>query len=343
MFKELRSNSLLALIIVVFMACMFWVNTFFAELHPYDNLSVGVLSSFYSAINGHGALRYILGVLLTIIPALLLNRSFNRNDFIDKNVYLVGFFYVLGVSLVPSQFYISPVLLGNFFLVLSFVNVLRFRRNKDHKKDLFNSVLLLAVGSFFYPTLVLLILYPFISLLLIKTVGLREFFLTLLALFVPYFSFALIALGLGHFELVYAHFESYSNFLFVDAEPTIDASLNWMYYILLFIHFTIIFLSMLSSYGSQGLQTRRLLLGVITLAVMELMILVLEYFDLLSATFVLDFVVISAVLDAIYYFPQKRPFRTWMMYLGFIVLGLIYVLHYSDSFVYWVIQNISVF
>src|SRR5690606_29621802 len=74
-----------------------------------------ILVSFVSA----PYISVILGLIVNLIGAFLVNQLFNSHDYAERENYFPALFYFLLASLELSWIYLNPVLIGNIFVLLA--------------------------------------------------------------------------------------------------------------------------------------------------------------------------------------------------------------------------------
>jgi hypothetical protein len=122
--------------------------------------------------------------LIIAFNAFSLNSLFNQNDFLERNTYVVGLIYIIGGFVMPI--WENPgLILFHFFDIQSFRQLFHIKQNEDARKSIFNGAFLLACGLTFFPHAFPVVLFPFISLLVIRPFVWREYALSLVGLAIP--------------------------------------------------------------------------------------------------------------------------------------------------------------
>jgi hypothetical protein len=146
--------------------------------------------------------------------AYALNNLFNQNEFLERNTYVVGFVYLVGCFVMPV--WENPgLVIFHFFDIQSFRQLFHIRQNEDARRSIFNGSFLLACGLTFFPHAFPVVLFPFISLIVIRPVVWREYALALLGLAIP-------ALYSWVYHIVFLHEANLERFFWSKAH-----ALNW--------------------------------------------------------------------------------------------------------------------
>lgn len=118
--------------------------------------------------------------------AILLNFVFNKLSFYDKFIYLPSLTYIFMVFLFPISLRFSEDLIGHFFFILSFNQLLTIEQNEDARNQSFLSGLFLGTAATFLPIYVTFIAVIWIGLFIIRPFVLREHLLPVVGLTFPF-------------------------------------------------------------------------------------------------------------------------------------------------------------
>ena len=126
----------------------------------------------------------LISCVILTFNAYALNSVFNKNDFLEKNTYVIGLIYLIG-CFTMSIFENPGLILFHFFDILSFRQLFFIKQNEDARKPIFNGSLLLALGLTFFPHAFPVVLFPFFTLIVIRPFVWREYMLSVLGLMTP--------------------------------------------------------------------------------------------------------------------------------------------------------------
>ncbi|MEQ8707012.1 MAG: hypothetical protein RIC19_23975 [Phaeodactylibacter sp.] len=141
----------------------------------------------YDWIGYSGQLPAIVAMLLLLIQGFYLNYLVMEHRLATEVSLFPGVFYVLVSSLLPSFHYLSPVLMGNtFFLIVAGEVFATYKKNNTADR-IFNIGFWSGVGFLFYPSFLLLLLFGFTGLNILRAFKISERLMALTGLFVPVF------------------------------------------------------------------------------------------------------------------------------------------------------------
>jgi hypothetical protein len=183
-FKSNHPGSLLLLPII---GLLFWSFIFFTHSPalPIDQpqLLYSYISDFFPSnakING------LIAVVLIILEALYLNYILSKQELFVKNNHLPALLYMVLFLAFPVMITISPVLISNFFLLVLLDKVLTSYKRDRANENFFDAALVISISSLFYFPTIVFLPFVFIAIGLMRSVSLREFFVTLAGFVVPY-------------------------------------------------------------------------------------------------------------------------------------------------------------
>lgn len=128
----------------------------------------------------------IVAPLLVFLNGILLNIIFNRNDFFEKNTYIVSLIYVLFSSYFHNFYFLNGFSAAQFFIVLSLFQLVRLNQNEDGRRLVFNAALFLGIACTFYPLLILAFPFLFWIIWVIRPFVFRESLLTIVGFIIPF-------------------------------------------------------------------------------------------------------------------------------------------------------------
>jgi len=173
-------------LLLVIMALIIWMPSLLFP-YSYSGISSFAFDQLCYITNQNLYLQTIIAFILTLLTALVVNRIAVENGFSTKVSTIVALLYLLLTSYVFGEAHNNPVIWINFILVFVLVNLLRLPYAKNTIPVLFNASFLVGVASFFYPQLVFLIIFIWLSILIHKVVTWRNFVVTIIGIILPYF------------------------------------------------------------------------------------------------------------------------------------------------------------
>lgn len=124
-------------------------------------------------------------LLLTFISALLLNIVFNRNEFMERNSYLIPMLYITLMSFFHSFYFLEGLSVAQVFIVLTIFQLFKLNQNEDGRRIVFNAALFFSIACTFYPVLFIGLPFLFWMVWVMRPFILRESALLVLGFIVP--------------------------------------------------------------------------------------------------------------------------------------------------------------
>lgn len=176
----------LALIALPLLAAAIWVFALFGEPlpvqleeHPF------LLRPIYNWAQNWPVLTHILLAVSLVIQSIYWNSVIDRHRLITRRNYLPALMYLVIASSNTFGMLTLPLVLANFFFIPAVDRMLGFGNSGSAKAAAFDSGLLLALGSCFFPPLMVLLPLLFIGLAYLRAFSIREWLLVLLGIAVP--------------------------------------------------------------------------------------------------------------------------------------------------------------
>jgi hypothetical protein len=176
---------------IVVTGILLWGRAFiFPPLMPPPSGLVPLYSMTFHLLSGLPYLPVILGFLLTLSSAYLLNDLLTRNNILLKNSSFAAFAFMVLASYYPAFLTLNPVNISLFFLLM-ILRTLMGSYNRNEFLDLtYSAGFLTATGAFFYQPFLLFAILPFVALVLFRSSNWRDYLSTLIGLFTPFLFLA---------------------------------------------------------------------------------------------------------------------------------------------------------
>lgn len=123
---------------------------------------------------------------LAFINATLISKIFNHHHFIEKNTYITGLLYIVLVSFFNGFYLTNNVFITHTFIILAISELLRLRKAELTNSKIFNAAFLFGVACCFYHPFIFCIPLLYIMIRVFQPFVLRDFFLMLSGLIVPF-------------------------------------------------------------------------------------------------------------------------------------------------------------
>ena len=187
MLSFFRTNQLAFNIFLIFYAILLRGSSFITPDQGWVPGKSGVFSIWiYDLCDGYKSLPYIVGVLLVFLHAVLINVMISRFRMANEVTLLPGMCYILLASSIPEFLNLSPILLANTFFIIALFELFGSYRQKSIVGNIFNVGFWLGVGSLFYFSEWIFLLFAFFSSSILRTFRMKEALITTIGLLVPY-------------------------------------------------------------------------------------------------------------------------------------------------------------
>ena len=183
MLRLFLGNQLLVLLFLPFFVVAYAILNYFTnyfEVLPVIDLGLWGKHSFYE-LN----ILHVLTGLFVFINAVLANYLFNKNEFHDRNSYVISFFYIVLISFFHSAYQLDGILISHFFLIIALFQMFRLENNSDGRKWCFNTGLFLGIAGTFHPPFLVVLPFIWIMISRIRPFVFREFLLTTIGFILP--------------------------------------------------------------------------------------------------------------------------------------------------------------
>ncbi len=177
-----HNNRPLVLILLPFIIAGFVILNLYFPHHLPEETSFGVW--------GNHTIKYewitiLLAPLIVLINANLLNTTFNRNQFLERNSYIVSLIYVVFMSFFHSFYYLDGFAIAQVFIVLAVQQIFKLQQNEDARKLSFNIAFLFGLAASCYPVFILSLPFLFWIIWVFRPFDFRESLLTITGFTLP--------------------------------------------------------------------------------------------------------------------------------------------------------------
>lgn len=156
----------------------------------------------------------VSAMILVLTNAILLNRLFNRNEFMERNNFLTSMLYVTAMSFFPVFYHLDGLAIAQTLTILSVMQIFHLKQNEDGRRAVFNAAFLFGTASTVYPMLLIGIPLLFWMVWVIRPFVLRESVLILVGFAIPLLYAAVYGM-VFEIRMEKQHFSSSSNEFFV--------------------------------------------------------------------------------------------------------------------------------
>ncbi|OFX17765.1 MAG: hypothetical protein A2033_02250 [Bacteroidetes bacterium GWA2_31_9] len=186
--KLFKSPQTLIIIFIPLIGILLWIRPFQAiETHPFPIYQMPLYSIFANVLDGSIIISNIFTFILLVLQAFLLNSINSKYGLISKRSYLPALIFILLSSSINEIKYFQPVIMANFFIIFSLIQIFDTYKIEKVFSNFFNSGFLISVASLFYFNSIYFIVIVWIGLLIIRDFNFREWIITFIGIITPYF------------------------------------------------------------------------------------------------------------------------------------------------------------
>lgn len=128
----------------------------------------------------------LVGLLLVVGGAFLINYIVNENEILAKKSYLPALFYIVFMSNNSVMLNLHPLLFANIFILFAFNKILSSYRKDVAFSQVFDAGLLISVATLFYFPCIVFFPVIAVALVMFRTFNWREWMISFIGAFVPY-------------------------------------------------------------------------------------------------------------------------------------------------------------
>jgi len=167
-------------------------------------LVYGYVLQFCSVFFGKSAFAFsLLAVFILYAQAIFLNAIVAQFKLYKHNTYLVSFSFIALCSLHPALSNFSPLLLVNIFVLLAIRELLKMKQAQQVNKELFNLGFIIMMAALIHFSSILLLLFLFIALLILRPFNFREWMIAFVGLLMPLYFFGVLLFWQDNFSAIY--------------------------------------------------------------------------------------------------------------------------------------------
>lgn len=211
-----KSNVSLQFIFFLLISLLLW-GTHFINPIPVDMYSTDsfLYADIVVYLRQFSLFSSILSWLLWVLQAWVIYFIIARNQ-LSKNPMFVSLIYIILISNNSQLMCFHPFIFVNFFLILSYSQLIKVYEKSDTYPIIFNAAFLWSIASLFYIPIIYTFPLLFIIFMIFSLNKWREWLIALIGLLFPYlcmFAFAFLTDGTSAFmNYIVSHFKSFSEF-----------------------------------------------------------------------------------------------------------------------------------
>lgn len=181
--KNLFINSVLLLPYIFIVRIGTLINPIGFTLKDESNVLQKVI--FYNITDP--LLQNIIANLLIFVQVLLINFIFIKHRLSREITLFAGLFYILFVTIIDENAYLSNILIANTFIILAFKNILETYKAPHATAYIFNTGFMIGVASLYYSPYFGFLIFGVIALLQLRSFKILEKIQFFIGAAIPYF------------------------------------------------------------------------------------------------------------------------------------------------------------
>lgn len=176
-------NRSFALLILPLMAAIYIGLNFYFPYHlPEEGAHFGFWGDFLPQSSW---ISQVLAPAFIFAEAVLINRLYNRNEFLDRNTFTPALLYLTMMSTFHCFYFLDGFAIAQFCIIMALDQLFQLYQNEDGRRRVFNIGFWLGVACTFHPVMVLLLVVAFWMVWVIRPFVMRESILLVLGFLIP--------------------------------------------------------------------------------------------------------------------------------------------------------------
>lgn len=203
----LGNKTYVLLLIPFFLVCYQMLNYYFEFVELVPNQHFGL---WLENIELNAIIAVVLASLVVLLNSFGLNLLVNRNNFYERNTYLVALIYVVFMSLFECSYFLNSTLLLHSTIIFMIHQLFELNKREDGRKNIFNAFLFFAIGVTLCPIYIFLLPMLIVSVSVIRQLSFKEFLMAFSGFSIPfmyYFSITYLNGSVWRPSLWSSHFE----------------------------------------------------------------------------------------------------------------------------------------
>lgn len=164
----LKNNRFPGILFLVILITLTWLRSFIALPEPGEVIAMPFYQVTFGAIEAKKTVALLLSIIIYVIIMYLILRLNTLHFLLDDRSYMPAAFFLLISASWPPALQLNPVLVSTPFLVMALLMLIRGEEHRAEPLALFNSTLILALGSLFYLKIIWFIPFLWIAASIIR-------------------------------------------------------------------------------------------------------------------------------------------------------------------------------
>ena len=180
-----KTNQPYILLLLVLLVPALWGYGFITSTGTTHISGMPFFMWVYKAIDGFAWAPLILGILLTLLIAVLSNGLYNDLELFERRDHLSALLFAIFISIANYKTSLEPVLCALPFAILAIQKTSSVQDLRNASGVMFDIGLLLGLGTLFYSKIFLLIIPAMIMVQILRSFEWREHFALILGVITP--------------------------------------------------------------------------------------------------------------------------------------------------------------
>lgn len=181
-------SSIFLIFYILVLRFSVFVDYYDENLFNWNPSGEGILGYLlYNWIGPQTILAHVLSVLLLVIQGFLINSIVIGNRLSNEANLFPGVFYVLVCCLMPDFLYLSPVLIGNTFILIALIEMFSTYKANSSADRIFNIGFWTGIASLFYFPFLFFYILINVGLNVLRAFNIKERLIATIGLLTPYF------------------------------------------------------------------------------------------------------------------------------------------------------------
>lgn len=187
MLRFFRSAFATQYIAIGIIAILLWIHAFFDPPGmPSPDGPVPLYSWTYSLLQGFPHIACIIGFILTLLSAFLLNGLLTRNEVVLKNSTLSALVFIALMSYFPFLLTLHQLSIATLILIMILERLYKSYSKAESLELTYVAGFMIGIASMFYLPFLLFFLFLLVSFILFRNVDWHEWIGSLIGLLTPF-------------------------------------------------------------------------------------------------------------------------------------------------------------
>lgn len=325
--KAIQKSRFGSAVVIMLLIFAVWWTPLIGKAPSYSFIFDSFPMPFYKALasylNHYPFWLKIVSFALFFISGIYLLALNNKYIILKSRSYLpILFFTLSSAAFLPIQ-RLNPALVSLILVLFCADHLFAIYQIRDPLDDLFRAGIAVGVATLFYAPAAIFAIWALLTLLVLRSFNIREWFVLIFAFTVPWLLYMLVLFIIN--EDILTPYHAFVTSLFTESEPSIDDKIFWIFGGFLAIPFGISIISVFPRLAFQKIIIRRyytvflylFLIGVISFFVIPGVSYEIFYITALPSAFILSS-----------YFSEAKPnfwneFLLWVPIIGAIVVQVL--------------------